>query len=366
MDVPFLDLRRQHAELGAELSAAVEGVLARGAYVLGREVESFEAEWAAFCGARAAAGVASGTDALALALQASGAVRPGRGDEVITSPLTAGYTALAILSAGATPVFADIDPRSYTLDPADVERSLTPRTRAVIPVHLYGRMCDMEGIGEVAARRGLVLVEDAAQAHGASASGRRAGAHGHAAAFSFYPTKNLGACGDAGAVTSNDPRLIERVKELRQGGHPSAMRGEAGGRNSRLDELQAAILRVKLRRLEEWNGRRRSLADDYTRALKRSVIMPEAGGGDSHVYHLFVVEHPLRDLLREHLAARGIETMIHYPFLLHHQPLFRGGARRQLPVAESVAERILSLPLHPHLRAEELRAVTDAVNSFGP
>jgi len=362
MNVPFLDLRRQHSELAPELSAAAERVLAGGAYVLGREVEAFESEWAAFCGARSAAGVANGTDALSLALLASGAVRPGRGDEVVTSPLTAGYTALAILNAGGTPVFADIDPRTYTLDPEDLERRLTPRTRAVVPVHLYGRLADVAGVCDVAGRKGLVVVEDAAQAHGASASGRRAGAHGHAAAFSFYPTKNLGACGDGGAVTSNDPALVERIKELRQGGHPSAMRGEVAGRNSRLDELQAALLRVKLGRLEEWNGRRRELAAEYRRALKDSaVVVPEAPDDDAHVYHLFVVEHPRRDPLRARLAARGVETLVHYPEPLHLQPLFREGRRRPLPAAERAAARVLSLPLYPQLRDAELRAVAEAV-----
>ncbi|HLM56286.1 MAG TPA: DegT/DnrJ/EryC1/StrS family aminotransferase [Pyrinomonadaceae bacterium] len=366
MDVPFLDLARQHAELGAGLTGAAGKVLAGGAYVLGREVEAFEREWADFCGARAAAGVANGTDALALALLASGAVRPGRGDEVITSPLTAGYTALAILNAGAVPVFADINPHTYTLDPEDLERSLTPRTRAVVPVHLYGRMADVGGVCDVAGRKGLVVIEDAAQAHGASADGRRAGAHGHAAAFSFYPTKNLGACGDGGAVTSDDPALVERVKGLRQGGHPPAMRGELAGRNSRLDELQAALLRVKLTRLDEWNRRRRALAAEYRRALKGDpVILPEAtADADSHVYHLFVVGHPRRDLLRAHLAARGVESLIHYPAPLHLQPLFPEGRRRPLPNSERAAERVLSLPLHPHLRDDELRAVAEAANAF--
>ncbi|HEV2861490.1 MAG TPA: DegT/DnrJ/EryC1/StrS family aminotransferase [Pyrinomonadaceae bacterium] len=365
--MPFLDLARQHAELAAELSAAAERVLAGGVYILGREVEAFEREWADFCGARAAAGVANGTDALALALLASGAVRPGRGDEVITSPLTAGYTALAILNAGAVPAFADIDPHTHTLDPADLERRLTPRTRAVVPVHLYGRMADVEGVRDFATRKGLTMIEDAAQAHGASAAGRRAGAHGHAAAFSFYPTKNLGAYGDGGAVTSDDPALVERVKELRQGGHPSAMRGELAGRNSRLDELQAALLRVKLTRLDEWNRRRRALAARYRHALKGdALILPRAASDpDSHVHHLFVVEHPRRDLLRSHLAARGVETLIHYPAPLHLQPLFRESRPRPLPFSERAAERVLSLPLYPQLRDDELRAVAEAVNAFG-
>ncbi|HEU4596159.1 MAG TPA: DegT/DnrJ/EryC1/StrS family aminotransferase [Pyrinomonadaceae bacterium] len=368
MRVPFLDLRRQLEEVGAETRAALEGVLAGGAYILGSEVESFEREWADFCGARGAAGVNSGTDALTLALLASGVVRPGRGDEVITTPLTAGYTALAILNAGAVPVFADINPHTCTLDPEAFTKAVTPRTRAVVPVHLYGRMADIGALCEAAARLGLVVVEDAAQAHGASAAGgRRAGTHGQAAAFSFYPTKNLGAYGDGGAVTSNDLSFVERVKELRQGGHEAALRsGSTAGLNSRLDEMQAALLRVKLRRLEAWNARRRQLADEYRRELSRcqQLSLPPAHEDGAHVYHLFVVQHPERERLREHLSARGVETLVHYPYLLHQQPLFRRDAQGPLPFAESVAGRILSLPLYPQLRDEELRAVVSAILEF--
>ena len=213
--------------------------MAGGIFILGREVEAFEEEWARFCGVRGAAGVNSGTDALTLALIASGAVRQGKEDEVITSPLTTAYTALAILNAGGVPVFADIGPRTYTLDPSAVERAITPRTRAVVPVHLYGQLADMPALCELGARHGLIVIEDAAQAHGARIERRRAGALAHAAAFSFYPTKNLGACGDGGAVPSDDAALIERVITLRQGGHAQALRAGVEGRNSRLDELQA-------------------------------------------------------------------------------------------------------------------------------
>jgi dTDP-3-amino-3,4,6-trideoxy-alpha-D-glucose transaminase len=366
MPVSFLDLRRGHEEVGDEVRAVVGRVLDGGAYILGREVEAFEREWARFCGVAAAAGVANGTDALALALVASEAVRPGRRDEVITAPLTAGYTTLGILNAGGVPSFADVDPETFTLDPRGLERALTPRTRAVVPVHLYGRMAEMEAVCDFAARRGLVVVEDAAQAHGARLGGRRAGAWGQAAAFSFYPTKNLGAYGDGGAVTSADVKLIERVKELRQGGHPSAMNGRVAGRNSRLDELQAAALRVKLRRLDAWNRRRRQLAGMYRRLLARGVrrlALPSAGAG-AHVFHLYVVRHPERERLRAHLAARGIETLIHYPAPLHRQTLFRRRGQPALPSAERLTAEILSLPLYPQLRDEELRAVADAINGF--
>src|SRR5215216_4560536 len=368
MPVSFLDLRRQHEEVGTEVRAAVERVLAGGTYILGREVEAFEREWARFCGVGHCAGVANGTDALALALVASEAVRPGRRDEVITAPLTAGYTALGILNAGGIPVFADVNPETYTLDPRGLERALTRRTRAVVPVHLYGRMAEMEAVCDFASRRGLVVVEDAAQAHGARVGGRRAGAWGHAAAFSFYPTKNLGAYGDGGAVTSDDARLIERVKELRQGGHPSALGGRVAGRNSRLDELQAAALRVKLRRIAGWNRRRRQLASEYRRLLargaRRLVLPSERAGAGSHVFHLYVVRHPERERLRAHLAARGVETLIHYPAPLHRQPLFRRRGQPALPAAEALSREILSLPLYPQLRDEELHAVAAAVLEF--
>jgi dTDP-4-amino-4,6-dideoxygalactose transaminase len=368
MPIPFLELIRQYREVEAETDAAVKRVMASGAYILAREVEAFEAEWASFCDVRAAAAVGNGTDAIALALRASGAVREGAQDEVITTPLTAAYTALAILNAGGVPVFADINPRTYTLDPRAVEEAITPRTRAVMPVHLYGQMADMPAICEVAARHNLFVIEDAAQAHGARLVGKRAGTYGHAAAFSFYPTKNLGAIGDGGAVVSNDPALIERVKLLRQGGHPPALASEVEGRNSRLDEIQAAILRVKLRRLANWNGQRRQLARLYDEKFKEArtrVSIPHTTEASEHVYHLYVIEHPLREQLRAFLAEREIETMIHYPYLLHQQTLFRRHqAQPALPVAEQVQSNIISLPLYPQLCEEEAVEVANAILEF--
>ncbi len=353
---------RQYREIEDEIAAAIARTLDSGFYILGREVEAFEDEWARCCGARGAVGVGNGTDALALALIASGAVREGRNDEVITAPLTAAYTALAIRNAGGVPVFADIDPQTYTLNPDTVERAITSRTRAIVPVHLYGQMADMPAINEVAERRGLIVIEDAAQAHGAGLNGRPAGVHGHAAAFSFYPTKNLGAYGDGGVVVSNDEALIERVKTLRQGGHLVALQSEVAGRNSRLDEIQAAILRVKLKFLERWNERRRRLAQFYhARLVNTSLKLPFARAREAHVYHLFVVQHPQRDRLRACLAESGVETLIHYPFLLHEQPLFRRPEQCALPVAESVARGVFSLPLYPQLRDEEAQAVIEAL-----
>ena len=368
MLIPFLDLTRQHREVEAEVTAAVTRTVQSGMYILGPEVDAFENEWAGFCGARGAAAVGSGTDALTLALIASGAVRKGRRDEVITSPLTAAYTALAITNAGGVPVFADIDPQTLTLDARSVEEAITPHTRAVVPVHLYGQQADMASLCGVAGRHNLTVIEDAAQAHSAGRSGKPGGARaGHAAVFSFYPTKNLGACGDGGAVVSDDLALIERIRMLRQGGHPAALQGTIEGRNSRLDEVQAALLRVKLRHLEEWNLKRRSLAALYDEALRsqKCLQIPPAGEPESHVYHLYVVRHPNRERLRAHLTARGIETMIHYPYLLHQQPLFRRGEQQpRLPVAERAVKGILSLPLYPQLTPKEVAAVANGILEF--
>ena len=366
MHVPFLDLKRQYAELEAEICSALARVSLSGEYILGREVAAFELEWARFCGVGGAAGVNSGTDALALALTATGAVREGFPDEVITSPLTAAYTALAIKSAGGIPVFADIDPQTLTLDPVALEKAITPYTRAIIPVHLYGQTADMKSICNIATRFGLTVIEDAAQAHGAKIGCTNPGAHGHATAFSFYPTKNLGALGDSGAVISHDATFIERIKDLRQGGHPAGLGTNVAGRNSRLDEIQAAVLRVKLKRLEEWNRRRQSLAEEYKVLLEKSrdIVCPQVRGPNSHVFHLYVVQHPLRDQLMEHLTAHGIQTIIHYPYLLHQQPLFRSESQRALPVAERLVKRIISLPLYPQLTFDELRTVAQAITRF--
>ena len=368
MGIPFLNLARQYKELEAEIMTSLEGVMSRGVYILGSEVAAFEDEWASYCqnGRAAAVGVASGTDALELALVASGAVRKGQNDEVITSPLTAGYTALAILNAGATPVFADIDPQTFTLDPQAIEVAITPRTRAIVPVHLYGQMAEMAGICEIAARHNLIVIEDAAQAHGARLADPRASgyaAHARLATFSFYPTKNLGACGDGGAIVADDPEVIERLKVLRQGGHRTGLGTKTQGRNSRLDEMQAAILRVKLRRLDEWNRRRQKIARQYDDALGNhaSLEIPVSREPSAHVYHLYVIQHQSRDRFRAHLAARGIETKIHYPFLLHQQPLFRRSIDSALPVAEQVVERIVSLPLYPQLTDSEVQEVITAI-----
>jgi dTDP-4-amino-4,6-dideoxygalactose transaminase len=364
MRIPFLDLTRPHQQLEQELSVALRRVLDGGHFILGREVEAFEAEWASYCSVPSALGVGTGTDAITLALVASGAIRPGAGDEVITTPLTAGYTALAILNAGGVPVFADIDPKTYTLDSDSIVQVVTPRTRAILPVHLYGQICDMDAICAVAANHGLFVLEDGAQAHGAHHNGERAGSFGTAAAFSFYPTKNLGGCGDGGVVVTRDAKLAERIRLLREGGHEAAMAEGVEGRNSRLDELQAAVLRVKLRHLDDWNERRRSLSRLYCEALASVQDLRLPLDTDGHVYHLYVVQHPRRDALRAFLAEHGIETLIHYPVPLHRQPLFQRPNQPALPIAESITPRLLSLPLYPQLSNSEAQAVIDAVLAF--
>lgn len=361
MHIPFLNLTRQLQEIENEITEAITRTLRNGKYILGEEVSAFENEWARYCGVRGCVGVANGTDAISLALIASGAVEKNRGDEVITTPLTAAYTALAILNAGATPVFADIDSKTYTLDPQSIEQFITPRTKAIVPVHLYGQMADMETVCEIASCHNLIVIEDAAQAHGAMFKKKRAGSFGHAAAFSFYPTKNLGAMGDGGAVVSNDEAILERVKTLRQGGHESALRAKDEGRNSRLDEIQAAILRVKLKRLDEWNERRKRLAQIYNEALKQDerITIPFVANGNEHIYHQYVIQYPSRESLQKHLAAKGVETMIHYPYLLHQQELFK--QETSLPVAETISDKILSLPINPYLSEQEIAEIANAI-----
>jgi dTDP-3-amino-3,4,6-trideoxy-alpha-D-glucose transaminase len=363
--VPLLDLKRQYVSIKGEIDAAVTRVLEGGWYILGEEVAAFEREFAAYCGVAHAIGVGSGTDALRLALAACGV---GPGDEVITVSHTAVATVTAIELVGARPVLVDIDPTRYTLDPALLEAAITPRTHAVVPVHLYGCPADLDPIMEVARAHDLVVVEDCAQAHGAEYRGRRVGSWGRIAAFSFYPTKNLGACGDGGLVATDDPELAEQARLLRQYGWQERYVSSLKGLNSRLDELQAAILRVKLRHLDAWNERRRVLAGLYNDRLAGcGVILPNEPENAWHVYHLYAVRHPRRDELRAFLRQRGIGSSIHYPVPVHLQPAYhdlgRGGG--SLPAAEAAAQEVLSLPLYPELDEQDLAAVADAVIAFG-
>ncbi len=347
VEVPFLDLSRQDKELAGELAEAFSRFLHGGTYILGPEVSSLEKEFASACGASAGIGVASGTDALLLALKALG-VRPG--DEVITPALSAPPTAVAVSLAGAVPVFVDIDAETRCMDPASLRDKVTPRSRFLLVVHLYGRMADMPSLSEAAGDHDLVLVEDCAQAHGAAMTGKKAGTWGKAGCYSFYPTKNLGAYGDAGMVVTDDEEFASRLRSLRDYGRVDRDRLGEIGLNSRLDELQAALLRVKLRYLDGWNRRRRELARRYLEGLAGLPLrLPQWDGEEDHCFHLFVVECEEREALRSHLDDRGIQTAVHYPLPLHLQrPYLQGGVPAcSCPVAERLAEQALSLPLYP-------------------
>ena len=354
----------QYAAHKGEIDEAVLGVLARGRYILGPEVEAFEKEFAAYIGVKHAVGVGSGTDALNVALRAC---RIGPGDEVITVSHTAVATVSAIEMAGAVPVLVDIDPARYTLDPAKLEAAITPRTKAVIPVHVYGQAADLDPILAIAKKRGLKVIEDCAQCVGATYKGRRAGTFGDLACYSFYPTKNLGAIGDGGMVLSNDDGLAERAGLVRQYGWARRYISDIPGVNTRLDELQAAILRVKLRYLDADNAARRKLAAGYAAGLAGApaLTLPAADAG--HVYHLYVARSPSRDRLAEHLRSKGIGSMIHYPVPVHLQPAYSGRlAAAGLGETERAALEVLSLPMYPELTAGELQEVIKAVLEFKP
>jgi dTDP-3-amino-3,4,6-trideoxy-alpha-D-glucose transaminase len=359
--IPCNDLGPQHRLLEPALTEAFERVVRRGWFVLGEELRSFEDEFAAYCGTKHAVGVASGTEAIQIGLVALGV---GPGDEVITVSHTAVPTVAAIRAIGATPVFVDIDPVTYTLDPTGIEKVLSRRTRAIVPVHLYGHPADMVAIMAVARANGLRVLEDAAQAHGAMQGGKRVGGLADAAAFSFYPTKNLGALGDAGAVTTDDDLIAERIRLLRNYGQRTRYLHELEGINSRLDEIQAAFLRVKLPSLDEWNGRRRALAARYDVAL-RGVATPAVAPWAHHVYHLYVVRTPRREELRRLLADRGVGTLVHYPLPVHLQPAYRdlGNGIGSLPVTERVVEEILSLPMFPELSEDDQDRVITAMSA---
>jgi dTDP-4-amino-4,6-dideoxygalactose transaminase len=346
----------------SEIDTAIHTVLESGWYVLGRETEAFEREFAAYVGVDHAVGVGSGTEALHLALTACDV---GVGDEVITVSHTAVATVAAIELAGATPVFADIEDRYYTLDPAGLERLITPRTRAIIPVHLYGQAADLDPITEVAGRHGLTVIEDCAQAHGARYRDRPAGRFGALACFSFYPTKNLGAIGDGGMVVTGDARLAGKVRLLREYGWAERYVSQITGWNSRLDEIQAAVLRVKLRHLDADNAARGRIAGAYSAALSGCGLrLPATRPGGSHVFHLYAVRSGEREALRQHLQRSGIAAGIHYPVPVHKQPAYISRFPAGLPITERVANEVLSLPIYPELKNDEVGAVIDAVLGF--
>jgi dTDP-3-amino-3,4,6-trideoxy-alpha-D-glucose transaminase len=365
VNIPFLDLKAAYLELKADLDAAYRRVMDGGWYILGREVEALEAEFAAYCGVRHCVTVGNGLDALTLVLRAAGV---GPGDEVIVPGHTFIATWLAVSAVGADLVAVDVDEATGLMDPALVEQAVTPRTAAVLPVHLYGQPADMDALTAVARRHGLLVIEDAAQAHGARYRGRPAGSLGHAAGFSFYPVKNLGAFGDAGAVTTDDGGLAERVRRLRNYGSRAKYRHEERGVNSRLDELQAAFLRVKLARLDDWNARRARLAAAYGEALAglSGLALPGAVPGAEPAWHLYVVRHARRDELRQHLERAGIGSLVHYPMPPHLSGAYAQGGWRggPLPVAERLGREVLSLPIGPHLSAAHAQVVTEAVKGF--
>ena len=362
--IPQANPHAQYISHQAEIDQAIARVLEKGRYILGEEAAAFEREFADYIGVRFGVGVGSGTEALHLALRACGV---GPGDEVITVAHTAVATVAAIELCGATPVMVDIDPRSFTLDPTKLEAAITPATRAVIPVHLYGQSADLEPILSLARKRRVRVIEDCAQSHGATYHGRRTGAWGDMACFSFYPTKNLGAIGDGGFVATDDPQLAENARLLREYGWRERYVSDVAGWNTRLDELQAAILRVKLRTLDADNARRRRLASMYDEWLAASpVILPVEMPYGQHVYHLYVVRAERRDALQVFLKERGIGSLIHYPVPVHLQPAYRGrlGDVGSLPETERAAREVLSLPMFPELTEAEVRQVADAVREF--
>ncbi len=375
--VPLLDLRRQYATIRQEIQAAIERVCSSQRFILGEEVLSLEREVAAYTGAGAAVGCASGTDALWLALAAAG-IQPG--DQVITTPFSFFASTSAILRCWAWPVFVDIDPQTFNLDPALVERKLTMRRssalRALLPVHLYGQCADMDAFRRLSAEHKLWIIEDAAQAFGAAWRGQRAGSLGLAAAFSFYPTKNLGCYGDGGCVTSSDPALADRMRLLRNHGSKQRYHHDEVGWNSRLDAIQAAVLRVKMKYLDEWNGHRREIAGAYDRLFSEAGLagktaadplhLPVTSPQAHHIFHQYVVRARRRDDLRRHLTERGIGTEVYYPAPLHLQKSYTylGCAEGDFPESERAAREVLALPMFPELTAEEQAAVVEAIADF--
>jgi dTDP-4-amino-4,6-dideoxygalactose transaminase len=368
--IPILDLTRHDEQLRREVALAVEGVFASGRFVLGPAVERFERDLAAFLGARHAIGVSSGTDALLVSLMA---LEVGPGDEVVTSPFSFFASAGAVARLGARPVFVDIERETFLLDPSRLEAALTPRTRAIEPVHLYGQCADMAPILEIARRRGIPVLEDACQAIGARYGSRAAGTLGMLGAFSFYPTKNLGAAGDAGAVVTDDDRLAERIRSLRVHGASATYVHERVGGNFRLDALQAAVLDARLPRLEGWNARRRAIARRYGELLAGEsragrIALPPEAPGRSHVFHQYVVRVPDRDGVRARMAERGVTTSVFYPLPLHLQECFEslGGRAGDFPEAERAAREVLALPMFPKLSEDEIERVAESLKECLP
>jgi dTDP-4-amino-4,6-dideoxygalactose transaminase len=363
--IPFVDLKRQYKEIGRRVEPAIERVLRSARYISGPQVARFEKEFAAYCGTKFAIGVSSGSDALLLALKMLGI---GKDDEVITTPFTFVSTVDTILRCGARPVFADIRPDTLNIDPEQIRSKITSKTKAVIPVHMYGSICDMSAIRSAARQHGLKIIEDACQAHGAEYRGKRSGSLGTAGCFSFYPSKNLGACGDAGMITTNSATVYRTATVLREYGQKKKYNHQLVGYNARLDEIQAAILRVKLKKLDTWNRKRRSLAERYMKGLEdiEAITLPSHNRHAIPVYHLFVIRVSGRDRLRDHLTRGGTGTGLHYPYPLHLQKAYRdlGYGKGSLPGAEKAAKRVLSLPMFPQLKKEEIDRVIGQIRTY--
>lgn len=364
MNIPFLDLGASYRELQTEIDEAVHRVLNSGWYILGPEVDAFEAEWAQYCGASHAVGLANGLDALILALRA---LQIGEGDEVIVPSNTYIATWLAVSAVGAQPIPVEPDPITHNIDPQRIESAITPKTRAVLPVHLYGQPADLDPILELARKHTLYVVEDAAQAHGACYKGKRIGGRGDVVCWSFYPGKNLGALGDGGAITTNHPDLADKIRVLRNYGSRVKYVNEVRGLNSRLDPLQAAVLRVKLKHLDAWNMRRKNLAEVYARALKEVHLeLPFVPDWADTVNHLYVVRTKHRDNLQKYLSDAGVGTLIHYPIPPHQQEAYKGShhSNESLPIATLLANEVLSLPMGPQLLAGDVMRVADLIKLF--
>jgi dTDP-4-amino-4,6-dideoxygalactose transaminase len=365
MKVPFVDLKIQYQSIRDEVRGEIDRMLESAQFILGPNVVEFEKEFAAYCGTKYAAGVASGTDALLLALEA---LHIGPGDEVITVVNTFIATAASIMGTGAVPVFVDMDSQTYNLDSNQIEAKVHKKTRAIIPVHLYGQPADMSPILEIARRKKLFVIEDAAQAHGATYQGKKTGSIGNVGCFSFYPSKNLGAYGDAGAVTTDDADIYARVKLLRDHGREGKYSHSVCGHNSRLDEIQAAVLRIKLRRLDAWNKRRQEIAGLYSRLLKDLPLVTAPGktAQANHVYHVYVIRCRQRDELQQWLTSKEISTGIHYPMPLHLQKAFAslGHVKGDFPIAEKAAGEIISLPMYPEMGDDAVEYVCRQISNF--
>ena len=360
--IPFGNLKKQYLSIKSEIDKAIKRVLDSGWFILGEQVGKFEKEFAKYCGVKYCVGVANGMEALQLSLMA---LDIKKGDEVITTPLSAAATSLAIIQVGAKPVFVDIDPVSFNIDVNKIERAITKRTKAILPVHLYGQMADMSAIIKIAKKYNLKIIEDACQAHGASLNNKQAGNWGDCGAFSFYPSKNLGAFGDGGAITTNSKNLADKIKFLRNYGQVGRYEHKYMGLNSRLDEMQAGILRVKLKYLKKWNGQRQQISKIYQQELQDlDLILPQFENKTDHVWHLYVIRTKKQDKLQKYLAQQGIGTQVHFPKVLYNQLAIKPFSKGKCPQAERVVKEILSLPIYPELSEKEVKYVCKKIRSF--